>query len=125
METQKGLCCGLVEIDGISRFTKTKDAESFLIDLFDCSCAGFDDGVKVSAGIVIFTGANRSRTKAPAYTTILSTYIEHNNLGVVDQAVSAKNPNTGRHIHTFLWYPDPAGVKKWFARVSNHEDGRK
>jgi hypothetical protein len=101
MTVEGTCCCGIGEFDGIDERPKI-----IIEDFFDHL-----DGYKLK-GIYIFTDAVRNGNGEK-----LAKFIVENKLGTVQSSKSKMNPNTGRTVKLWIYYPTRKGLAAYKKKI--------
>lgn len=118
METRGMMCCGLVELAGLSGY---RTPEAAFTDLIENNDMAYDiDDSTLGGGAAIFTSAGARAT----YGARFAKYIEDNKLGTVTELPRFKNPNTRNAIRTFFWVIDYKAVRKLYKKLHPEERRR-
>jgi hypothetical protein len=116
-------CCGIKEFAQIRQFRAPEEALRFFCGQFSWKKSnGEFTGNPLRAGLFFFSSAGKFSplvtascgvmVKCPA--ARLAEFIEEHELGEVSVVPSFVNPNTGRRIFTYLWYPYVRNLRRWW-----------
>lgn len=126
---EKTMCCGILEIDGLSGYRSSVEAmKDFIEESFEPP-KGFQDrngegpgdnddywggnykDIHGNFGVVLFTAAGQKSDRG--YGERFKALIEKDGLGTVVETAPTKNHNTGRMIKAYLWTPNREAVTSW------------
>lgn len=107
MALHETTCCGIDEIDGLSR-----DPKDTLLEVCQEKYDNGGWGDVSRQAYIIFHDANKNGNGIA-----MAKYITKNNLGdIVSPARSRINPNSRNYIRAWVWSPDEKLLKAWWKK---------